>query len=226
MNNELNITKILSKFNKDPKVILNRWETKEIAKEFKEEFTVFHIEIESVMRIWKEHCYYYVLNFVKPAVQYYEDLRYKRSQLNFQDLLMKTALMLKNYAEVREYFQCKYKFLLVDEYQDTDPIQAEIIFYLTGMDTAEKDFQKLTPRAGSLFVVGDPKQSIYRFRRADIYIYNLTKLLIVKSGGETLSLVTNFRSLASICDVLNRLINKRFLRILTIIKQSFACWKG
>lgn len=202
--NELNIIKILSMFNKEPKITLNRWESKEIAKEFKEEFALFYGEIESVMRTWKEHCYYHILNFIKPGVTYYEELRYKRSQLNFQDLLMKTALMLKNHSEVREYFQSKYRFLLVDEYQDTDPIQAEIIFYLTGMDTREKDFQKLTPRPGSLFVVGDPKQSIYRFRRADIYIYNLTKSLIEKSGGETLSLISNFRSLKSICDVLNK----------------------
>jgi ATP-dependent helicase/nuclease subunit A len=204
MNNELNIIKLLSIFNKEPKVTLNRWESKEIAKEFKEEFSLFYSELGSVMTVWKEYCYYHILNFIKPGVNYFEELRYKRSQLNFQDLLMKTSLMLKNYSEVRKYFQSKYKFLLVDEYQDTDPIQAEIIFYLTGTDTTEKNFQKLTPRPGSLFVVGDPKQSIYRFRRADIYIYNLTKSLIEKSGGETLSLVSNFRSLKSICDLLNK----------------------
>ncbi|HEY5561609.1 MAG TPA: UvrD-helicase domain-containing protein [Clostridiaceae bacterium] len=226
MEDERNLINILASFNKLPKVTLNRWADKKIAKEFKEEFTIFRDEIESDMRKWKEYSYYYVLNFVKPGVKYYEELRYKRSLLNFQDLLMKTAEVLKNYGEVRKYFQSKYKFLLVDEYQDTDPIQAEIIFYLTGEDTQEKDFQKLKPRPGSLFVVGDPKQSIYRFRRADIYIYNLTKALIEKSGGETLSLVSNFRSVKSICNVLNKTYKETFPEEFNDYQAKYSMLEG
>jgi len=203
MSEELNIIKVLSPFAKEPTVTLNRWTDKLMAKEVKEEFTIFSQEIAPNLVKWKEHCYYFVLEFVQPAVKYYESLRCKRSLLNFQDLLIKAAETLKVHPEIRECFQAKYKYLLVDEYQDTDPIQAGIIFYLTGTDVVEQDWRKLCPKPSSLFVVGDPKQSIYRFRRADIGIYNLTKKLIEASGGETLSLTSNFRSLKSVCEVLN-----------------------
>ena len=85
--------------------------------------------------------------------------------------------------------------MLVDEFQDTDPVQAEIILFLTGENTEEDNWKKIIPSPGSLFVVGDPKQSIYRFRRADIDIYNLVKKIFETSGGEVLNLYSNFRSL-------------------------------
>ena len=63
---------------------------------------------------------------------------------------------------LRLTFRGAYPRLLVDEFQDTDPIQAQIMMYLSGEDCKEKDWTRLKPRPGSLFVVGDPKQSIYR----------------------------------------------------------------
>ena len=95
----------------------------------------------------------------------------------------------------------------VDEFQDTDPIQAEILFLLTGTDDAMTDWTGLAPAPGSLFLVGDPKQSIYRFRRADIDIYNLVKGRIEASGGETLALSANFRSVRAIADWVNPLFD-------------------
>ena len=83
----------------------------------------------------------------------------------------------------------------MDEFQDTDPVQAEIILFLTGRDTGQKDWRRMSPIPGSLFVVGDPKQSIYRFRRADIDIYNRVKDIFASGAGEVLSLYSNFRSL-------------------------------
>ena len=72
---------------------------------------------------------------------------------------------------MRRAFAERFTHLLVDEFQDTDPLQAEILLYLAGSDATEKDVARLVPKPGSLFVVGDPKQSIYRFRRADIASY-------------------------------------------------------
>ena len=66
---------------------------------------------------------------------------------------------------------------------------------LTGQDLYEDQWTKLVPSAGSLFVVGDPKQSIYRFRRADIDIYNRVKKLFTQTGGEVVELTSNFRSM-------------------------------
>jgi len=58
--------------------------------------------------------------------------------------------------------------IFVDEFQDTDPLQAEILLLLSSASPAESDWQKVRPGPGKLFIVGDPKQSIYRFRRADV----------------------------------------------------------
>ena len=120
---------------------------------------------------------------------------------------MRAARLLRDNPEVRRYFRKRFHPILVDEFQDTDPIQAEILFLLTGTDDAERDWTRLAPAPGSLFLVGDPKQSIYRFRRADIDIYNLVKERIEASGGETLDLSANFRSLPSIADWVNPLFD-------------------
>jgi len=199
-------------FSKQGNITLNRWTSKEKAKEYRDSLVLELQEkvVNPTLQQWREYCYADTIKFVLPAVEYYNGLRQEVSMLNFQDLLLKTSLLLKDYPEVRQYFQQKYKCLLVDEFQDTDPIQAEIIFYLTSQDVYEKNWQKLIPRPGSLFVVGDPQQSIYRFRRADIAIYNLVKRLVEKSGGEVLKLQANFRSLHSIGSYLNPIFEELF----------------
>jgi len=209
---DYNKIKLLENFSKSEKVTLNRWTSKEKAKEYRDSLVLELQEkvINPVLQQWREYCYAGSIKFVLPAVEYYHELRRKVSLLNFQDLLIKTSHLLRDYPEVRQYFQQKYKCLLVDEFQDTDPIQAEIIFYLTGRDVYEKNWQKLIPRPGSLFVVGDPQQSIYRFRRADIDIYNLVKGLIKKGGGEVLKLKANFRSVHSIGSYLNPIFEELF----------------
>jgi len=209
---DYNKIKLLESFSKSEKITLNRWTSKEKAKEYRD-FIVLELQekiINPILQQWREYCYTDTIKFLLPAVEYYHQLRQKVSMLNFQDLLLKASGLLRDYPEVRQYFQQKYKCLLVDEFQDTDPIQAEIIFYLTGQDVYEKNWQKLIPCPGSLFVVGDPQQSIYRFRRADIAIYNLVKGLIEKSGGEVLKLQTNFRSLHSIGSYLNPIFEELF----------------
>ncbi|MFH1002492.1 MAG: UvrD-helicase domain-containing protein [bacterium] len=209
---DYNKIKLLESFSNSEKVTLNRWNSKEKAKEYRDSIVLELQEkvINPTLQQWREYCYADTIKFVLPAVEYYHQLRQKVSMLNFQDLLLKTSRLLRDYPEVRQYFQQKYKCLLVDEFQDTDPIQAEIIFYLTGLDVYEKNWQKLIPRPGSLFVVGDPQQSIYRFRRADIAIYNLVKGLIEKSGGQVLTLQANFRSLHSIGSYLNPIFEELF----------------
>jgi len=209
---DYNKIKLLENFSKSEKVTLNRWTSKEKAKEYRDSLVLELQEkvIDPTLKQWREYCYADTIKFVLPAVEYYHELRQRVSMLNFQDLLLKTSCLLRDYPEVRQYFQQKYKCLLVDEFQDTDPIQAEIIFYLSGRDVYEKNWQKLIPRPGSLFVVGDPQQSIYRFRRADIAIYNLVRELIEKSGGEVLKFQANFRSLHSIGSYLNPIFEELF----------------
>ena len=135
-----------------------------------------------------------LVHFSTKAKDMYAQYKRAVSVLNFQDLLMLTSRLLRDYPETRTYFQSKYKTLLIDEFQDTDPIQAEIAMYLTGVQTDEKLWSKITPGEGSLFVVGDPKQSIYGFRRADFKLYRRFRDHITSTGGKVVELRTNFRA--------------------------------
>jgi ATP-dependent helicase/nuclease subunit A len=191
-------------FNKKLNVTLNRWHSKEDAKFYKEKLTDFvETTISPLLQQWKEYCHPKVVSFLQEAINVYTNLKKERSLLNFQDLLIHTTKLLKENAEVRGYFQEKYTHLLVDEFQDTDPIQAEMMFYLTSTEIEEKVWTNCTPKKGSLFVVGDPKQAIYRFRRADIDTYNRVKQLIEEHNGEILQLTMNFRAVDTVTNKLN-----------------------
>ncbi len=149
--------------------------------------------------------YAVALSCFRQASLIHNRLRRDNRVLNFGDLLMKTAALLRNHPWVRTELSERYCRILVDEVQDTDPIQAEILFLLAGENSEEPDWRKSRPRPGSLFIVGDPKQSIYRFTRADIATYSLIKRLIEQNGGETLSLSVNFRSQPDVIGWVNRI---------------------
>lgn len=204
LNNPATVANLLSVFARaNHKITQKLWYDKS-TKEFQSEFNALSTDvIIPTMERWQEYCHFHVMEFLLPGVESFTRVKEKESKLNFQDLLMKTSRMLRDYPEVRSYFQERYKCLLIDEFQDTDPIQSEVMFYLTGSDLHEKDWQNLIPRAGSLFVVGDPKQSIYRFRRADIDTYNLVKEVIGQNGGRVIHLTANFRSLKSLGEYCN-----------------------
>jgi len=145
-------------------------------------------------------------------VQSYEKAKQERNYLDFNDLLLYTRQMLKDHIEVRQYFRQRYKFLLVDEFQDTDPLQAEIVFFLSEMDkktpALEWNDVKVSPKR--LFLVGDPKQSIYRFRRADIEMYEDAKKGM---GSERLLTISqNFRCAPSIIRVVNQIFQELIQR--------------
>jgi len=192
-------------------VTQNRWASKEEALDFQSVFDSFREGVvKEALRQWREFRHSKILGFLKPALDFFKEKRLSQSKLNFQDQLMLSSQLLRDNPEVRRYFSRRYSHILVDEFQDTDPIQAEVLLYLVGTDTEEKDWHKLTPRHGSLFLVGDPKQSIFRFRRADINTYNLVKEQIEKGGGEVLHLTTNFRSLDALAEWNNAVFQNVF----------------
>ncbi len=157
--------------------------------------------IEPALAEWRAYGHRRLTAFARPAVQRYATRRRRDGQLTFQDLLVLTRDLLRDHPDVRRAVQERYPRLLVDEFQDTDPIQAEILFYLTGDDPTETTWTACTPRPGSLFIVGDDKQSIYGFRRADMRVFNEVEALIAdQEHGEAVQLASNFRSLAPICD--------------------------
>lgn len=221
---EPEIVELLEVFDRKLSVTLNRWPDGNQAKVFRDKTApLFHETIiKPALESWRGYCHPIITNFIKTAVDWYAKIRRKNGWVNYQDLLLNTASLLRHYPEVRQYFQNKYKSLLVDEFQDTDPIQTEILFYLTGTDPEEKNWQKIIPKPGSLFVVGDPKQSIYRFRRADIDLYQQVKERITATGGEVLELTTNFRSVHALSNRLNPVFQEMLPEESTSYQAAYA----
>jgi len=134
--------------------------------------------------------------------------RQGEGRLEFHDLLVLSRNLLRVNAEVRAALQQRYRRLLLDEFQDTDPIQIEIAVRIAGGGAAtQAHWEDVHVPQGSLFVVGDPKQSIYRFRRADIAMYLRAQRML---GGEV-SLTTNFRTVAPILEWVNAVFSRVIL---------------
>lgn len=149
-------------------------------------------------RIRKEgddHLHSHIAAFVEEFMVWFTRHKKSTSSLYFDDLLFLTREMLRTSREVREYFKNRYKYLFIDETQDTDPLQTEIVFFLSEKPGAFAErWQDVTLHPSKLFMVGDPKQSIYKFRRADITMYEEAKERIAGQGGRILTLEKNFRS--------------------------------
>jgi ATP-dependent helicase/nuclease subunit A len=140
-----------------------------------------------------------------PFVEKFRESFIREGFVSFDGLLMRARNLVRDRPRVREELKRQFRAILIDEFQDTDPIQYEILLYLAEQaDQTAKEWRnvKLTP--GKIFVVGDPKQSIYAFRRADIeaYLEVVDKLIKAQDGMEC-CLTTNFRSHADILDVVN-----------------------
>jgi ATP-dependent helicase/nuclease subunit A len=133
----------------------------------------------------------------------YDVLKMKAGRLDFLDLLIKTRDLVSDNATVRHDLQQRYSHFFVDEFQDTDPLQAEILMLLAADDPNETEWRAVRPIPGKLFLVGDPKQSIYRFRRADVALYEDVKERLRRVGAEVLHLTTSFRAPPSIQSFVN-----------------------
>jgi ATP-dependent exoDNAse (exonuclease V) beta subunit len=131
-------------------------------------------------------------------------------ELEFHDLLVLARQMLRDPDHgpaVRAALHQRYRHLLIDEFQDTDPIQVELAVLIAGeangaSAAAPAQWSEVETRDGHLFFVGDPKQSIYRFRRADISLF-LQVAERFGAGDRSLSLTTNFRTGRTIIDLVN-----------------------
>jgi ATP-dependent exoDNAse (exonuclease V) beta subunit len=136
-----------------------------------------------------------VIPLAEEFVRRFERERHEAGTAEFDDLLLWSRDVVAANAEVRGYFHRRFPRILVDEFQDTDPIQAELIMRISS-DGGAEDWRTLTPAPGHLFVVGDPKQSIYRFRRADIAVYDDLRRGTLADGVRRIT--QNFRSVAGI----------------------------
>ncbi|MEV1129287.1 UvrD-helicase domain-containing protein [Agromyces sp. NPDC049794] len=131
--------------------------------------------------------------------------RVASGSLEFHDLLVASRDLLRRDGDARAELQRTYRRLLLDEFQDTDPIQIELAVRIAGGRAADvDDWRDVTIPEGALFVVGDPKQSIYRFRRASISTY----LDAGERLGRRVSLVTNFRTVPPVLDWVNAVFER------------------
>ena len=138
-----------------------------------------------------------------PLIASYEAIKAQAGVLDFLDLLSRTRDLIRDDSRVRRALQERITHVFVDEFQDTDPLQAEILMLLSADDPEQRDWRSARPIPGKLFVVGDPKQSIYRFRRADVALYESTKQHLLAQGARLVHLSCSFRSVPGIQQLVN-----------------------
>ena len=156
-----------------------------------------------------------LIPLVRPVLDRFRDYKRSAALLDFDDLIFAARDLLRDHDVVRRALAARYGHVLVDEFQDTDPLQTEIFWRLCGDPTTENDAADWTTfalRSGALFLVGDPKQAIYRFRGADIGAYvRAREAFRAQMEDGVLSVSTNFRSCAPIMDY----VNDRFASVLS-----------
>ncbi len=165
-----------------------------------------------------------VVQLFLPVVQrYLADIKRQEGLFDFNDmlLLVRQALMGAGGDTLRDTLRAKYRVALIDEFQDTDPVQWDIFrrVFVQSSDeqqTSDEDWYQwpewATPQASQhrLFVIGDPKQAIYAFRGADVQIYLKAKdFLIMKEGGQLLHLTENFRSTEAMIRACNLIFDQK-----------------
>jgi ATP-dependent exoDNAse (exonuclease V) beta subunit len=189
----------------------SNWETKTICVDVKATLK----RLKETVEAWVERSDANVNSALRGRLldflQRYETRKAEGALADFQDLLLRARAVLAESVPVRRYFQAKFDRILVDEFQDTDPLQAELVAFLAeDPSTAPaSDWRRVQLLPGKLFIVGDPKQSIYRFRRADLQVYEDVKSLVTRCGGAVLPLTANFRTVPSVIGF----VNDRFWQI-------------
>jgi ATP-dependent exoDNAse (exonuclease V) beta subunit len=154
-----------------------------------------------------------LIDEARPILQRYRDHKRASAHLDFDDLIFAARDLLRDHDAVRQALGQRFAHVLVDEFQDTDPLQTEIFWRLCGEPVDDHDdWTRFQIRPGALFLVGDPKQAIYRFRGADVGAYVQARDAFRDQDADSLlSISTNFRSCASILTF----VNERFEAVLS-----------
>jgi ATP-dependent exoDNAse (exonuclease V) beta subunit len=148
---------------------------------------------------------------LQDGIHRYEQRKERAGALDFLDLLIRARDLVRDSPDVRAAFRQRFRFILVDEFQDTDPVQAELLLLIASDAAAASSADALSTctaalRPGALFVVGDPKQSIYRFRRADIGMYQRIRDELARQNARAVELKQSFRAVPNI----QRFVNAAF----------------
>lgn len=166
--------------------------------------------LKSITEKIKSLKYNISMTFLTRCIQVIENTMRDKGMLTFFDCLYYLRNMLKADAakdgRLIRYIYDRHSYFLIDEFQDTNPMQAEIFFYISSENPVVQ-WRDCVPRQGSLFIVGDPKQSIYRFRSADVTSFLSVKKLFEAGVGDVLYLSRNFRSVKPLCEYFNRVFS-------------------
>ncbi|MDO9300723.1 MAG: 3'-5' exonuclease, partial [Anaerolineales bacterium] len=142
----------------------------------------------------------------------YQHRKDEKQSLDFDDLEGLTAQLLTAHPEVRAQLQSELRAVLVDEFQDTNDRQRQIVYALTGFNhqlpitNYQSSIENRKSEIVNLFIVGDSKQSIYRFRSADVTVFRQVQADIRDSGGELIDLDLTFRAHKPLLEQLNALL--------------------
>lgn len=156
-----------------------------------------------------------LVRLVQPVMDRFREYKRSAALLDFDDLIFSARALLRDHEAVRRALATRFAHVLVDELQDTDPLQTEIFWRLCGdpqADANKDDWTTFQIRPGALFLVGDPKQAIYRFRGADVAAYiQAREAFLAQAPDSVLPISTNFRS----CEPILRYVNDRFELVLS-----------
>ena len=172
-----------------------KWRDPLRLQECRDALAAAHARIQAARAVARHDLVVALARWARGFVDAYQARKARAGVLDFHDLLLRARDLVRDRPDVRRAFQRRIRYLLVDEFQDTDPLQLEMILSLA--DGA---------LPGSLFIVGDPKQSIYRFRRADIETYEAAKQRIAHRGA-VVSVRVNFRSDGALLEAINRVFD-------------------
>ena len=192
---------------KDPGQTLSDWD----PQAFTEASSI--IKIAQRFLLFNRSYFVSLLTLLTPFVRSIRASFAESGWVSFDGLLATARRLLWDHSEVRERVKRDYRAILIDEFQDTDPVQYEILLALAEQPARHsKAWQEMQLEPGKLFIVGDPKQSIYAFRRADMEAFDRVVEKVLADGGSMHSLTTNFRSGANILEPVNDVFDRLFLR--------------
>lgn len=181
------------------KKVLTQFEVNsdEYKKDFARCLSLYKNQIISLDDFCDKYSYEFDCENIVKFIKAYEDILKQNNAFDFDDLLIKTYLLLKENYDVREHYQNRFKHILIDEFQDTNEIQFKLVELLAGTDN-------------SIFIVGDEDQCIYSWRGANYA--NISNFVKYYDNVEVIKLEENYRSTKKIIDAANTIIEKNFNR--------------
>ena len=188
------------------------WGGKEAGKAnldlFREAHDLLWAEVEKGASMLAHDALAGLVPLVRGFVESFEEEMREAGLLSYQDMLFQAAKLVRKDLTVRRRIRESIRHFLVDEFQDTDPLQVELIFLLAGEGDAA-GWREVRMEDAKLFLVGDPKQSVYRFRRADIAIYHeVSERIETLPNGRLLHITENFRSTPGVVDFVNEAFSR------------------